>query len=135
MLDIILELESDDYAWRIENEMKVTTDIIAGAGTNVMKIAPIIEEIEGREITDLQIGYRVIHTGQHYDRNMYAVFFDQLGTLEPRPLLPPSATIQGRLKGPLAKSKSLAVNRCEERLANAVWESSLHCNITRTKVS
>jgi hypothetical protein len=54
-LDIILELESDDYAWRIENEMKVTTDTIAGAGPNFMKIAPIIEELERREITDLQI--------------------------------------------------------------------------------
>ena len=45
LLDIILELESDDYAWRIENEMKVTTDIIAGAGPNFIKIAPIIEEL------------------------------------------------------------------------------------------
>jgi UDP-N-acetylglucosamine 2-epimerase (non-hydrolysing) len=54
-------------------------DIIAGARPNFMKIAPIIEAIKKRE----GIRYRLIHTGQHYDKKMSADFFEQLGIPEP----------------------------------------------------
>ncbi len=55
-------------------------DIIAGARPNFMKIAPIIEELE--KVTD-KIQYRLIHTGQHYDKKMSGNFFEQLGIPEP----------------------------------------------------
>lgn len=55
-------------------------DIIAGARPNFMKIAPIIEELEKH--TD-KIKYRLIHTGQHYDKKMSGSFFEQLGIPEP----------------------------------------------------
>lgn len=51
-------------------------DIIAGARPNFMKIAPIIEELE--KVTN-KIQYRLIHTGQHYDKKMSGSFFEQLG--------------------------------------------------------
>lgn len=56
-------------------------DIIAGARPNFMKIAPIIEAIEkyGQE----KILYRLIHTGQHYDKKMSGTFFEELGIPEP----------------------------------------------------
>lgn len=56
-------------------------DIIAGARPNFMKIAPIIEAIKQR--TEEGIRYRLIHTGQHYDKKMSADFFEQLGIPEP----------------------------------------------------
>ena len=55
-------------------------DIIAGARPNFMKIAPIIEELE--KVSN-KIQYRLIHTGQHYDKKMSGNFFEQLGIPEP----------------------------------------------------
>ena len=58
-------------------------DIIAGARPNFMKIAPIIEAIKKAKQHGKQINYRLIHTGQHYDKNMSDNFFEQLGIPEP----------------------------------------------------
>jgi UDP-N-acetylglucosamine 2-epimerase (non-hydrolysing) len=51
---------------------------VVGARPNFMKMAPVIDALA-------RAGHRpfVVHTGQHYDRNMSEVFFDQLGM--PRP--------------------------------------------------
>jgi len=51
-------------------------DIIAGARPNFIKIAPIIAAIE--ELNSTNLKYRLIHTGQHYDKNMSDSFFEQL---------------------------------------------------------
>lgn len=53
--------------------------LIAGARPNFMKIAPIIEAIEHYKKSGKPIQYRLIHTGQHYDKNMSENFFVQLG--------------------------------------------------------
>ena len=53
-------------------------DLIAGARPNFMKIAPIIDALKGTSMD-----FRLVHTGQHYDRNMSGSFFDQLGIPEP----------------------------------------------------
>lgn len=58
-------------------------DIIAGARPNFMKIAPIIESIEKQIFYKKNISYRLIHTGQHYDKNMSGSFFEQLGIPKP----------------------------------------------------
>lgn len=57
--------------------MKIT--IIAGARPNFMKIAPIISAINDHNIDNNNISFRLIHTGQHYDKNMSDSFFEQLG--------------------------------------------------------
>ena len=51
---------------------------IVGARPNFMKVAPVYEALRRR---GLQV--RLVHTGQHYDERMSAVFFDDLGM--PRP--------------------------------------------------
>ena len=61
--------------------MKIT--IIAGARPNFMKIAPIIEAITNAKNDGKNISYRLVHTGQHYDKNMSDSFFTQLGIPEP----------------------------------------------------
>ena len=58
-------------------------DIIAGARPNFMKIAPIIAAIKRAQSEEKDIQWRLIHTGQHYDKNMSGSFFEELGIPEP----------------------------------------------------
>jgi UDP-N-acetylglucosamine 2-epimerase (non-hydrolysing) len=59
-------------------------DIIAGARPNFMKIAPIINAIHKYNEEKLNIlQYRLIHTGQHYDKSMSDSFFEQLNIPQP----------------------------------------------------
>ncbi|MFA5670061.1 MAG: UDP-N-acetylglucosamine 2-epimerase (non-hydrolyzing) [Balneolaceae bacterium] len=58
-------------------------DLIAGARPNFMKIAPIIEAIKNEQKNGVDINFRLIHTGQHYDKNMSGSFFEQLGIPDP----------------------------------------------------
>jgi len=53
-------------------------DLIAGARPNFMKIAPLIDAIIHAQSTGENIQYRLVHTGQHYDKNMSGSFFEQL---------------------------------------------------------
>jgi UDP-N-acetylglucosamine 2-epimerase (non-hydrolysing) len=48
---------------------------VAGARPNFMKIAPLAWRF--RQMPGVR--HRIVHTGQHYDRNMSDVFFDDLG--------------------------------------------------------
>lgn len=57
--------------------------IIAGARPNFMKISPIIRAIEKHNSKHNNIEYRLVHTGQHYDKNMSDSFFQQLGIPKP----------------------------------------------------
>lgn len=58
-------------------------DLIAGARPNFMKISPIIDAIREASGRGEDISYRLIHTGQHYDKNMSGSFFEQLNIPEP----------------------------------------------------
>jgi UDP-N-acetylglucosamine 2-epimerase (non-hydrolysing) len=54
--------------------------LVAGARPNFMKIAPIIRALQKRaELSE----FRLVHTGQHYDREMSDVFFDELEIPKP----------------------------------------------------
>ncbi len=54
-----------------------------------MKVAPIIKAIKElgnervRELGSEGISYRLVHTGQHYDKNMSDTFFEELGIPSP----------------------------------------------------
>ncbi|WP_197513352.1 non-hydrolyzing UDP-N-acetylglucosamine 2-epimerase [Acidihalobacter aeolianus] len=50
---------------------KMTVDLIAAARPNYMKIAPLYHALKHVAWCDV----RVVHTGQHYDKNMFDVFF------------------------------------------------------------
>ena len=58
-------------------------DLIAGARPNFMKIAPIIDAINKAQKIGKNISYRLIHTGQHYDKKMSGYFFEELEIPEP----------------------------------------------------
>lgn len=57
--------------------------LIAGARPNFMKIAPIIQAIKVAQGLGKDISYRLVHTGQHYDKKMSGNFFEQLDIPEP----------------------------------------------------
>ena len=52
-------------------------DIIVGARPNFMKIAPLVKVLQ-QDSVKKKIAYRLLHTGQHYDRALSGVF-EQLG--------------------------------------------------------
>ena len=56
---------------------------VVGARPNYMKVAPVYAELERSGLVD----QRLIHTGQHYDREVNEVFFDELPLPEPHAML------------------------------------------------
>lgn len=56
--------------------MRIT--IIAGARPNFIKIAPVIHAVQKAQQAGENISYHLIHTGQHYDKNMSDTFFEEL---------------------------------------------------------
>jgi UDP-N-acetylglucosamine 2-epimerase (non-hydrolysing) len=56
-----------------------TIHLVAGARPNFIKIAPIIRALQ----SDGLLSFKIVHTGQHYDRDMNQVFFDELGIPTP----------------------------------------------------
>ncbi|MEZ4792907.1 MAG: UDP-N-acetylglucosamine 2-epimerase (non-hydrolyzing) [Gelidibacter sp.] len=52
--------------------------IVAGARPNFMKIAPIIDAINQKKQQGMEIDFRLVHTGQHYDKNLSDTFFEEL---------------------------------------------------------
>ncbi len=52
--------------------------LVVGARPNFMKIAPLYAELKRRGVKQI-----LLHTGQHYDKNMSKVFFEDLGMPEP----------------------------------------------------
>lgn len=48
---------------------------VIGARPNFMKVAPVFNALRAHQ----GVEQTVVHTGQHYDRNMSEVFFEQLG--------------------------------------------------------
>ena len=53
--------------------------LVAGARPNFMKIAPIVRALQNQSA----LSFKIIHTGQHYDREMNDVFFEELGIPQP----------------------------------------------------
>jgi len=59
--------------------MKPEVLMVAGARPNFMKIAPVASAMRG----DGRLRGTILHTGQHYDREMSELFFEQLAIPEP----------------------------------------------------
>jgi len=54
-------------------------DLIAGARPNFVKLAPVVRAL----LSQQQLAFRLVHTGQHYDEAMNDVFFAELGIPKP----------------------------------------------------
>lgn len=61
----------------------MTITLVAGARPNFMKIAPIINAIKEQQNNGASINFRLVHTGQHYDKNLSDSFFEELNIPQP----------------------------------------------------
>lgn len=111
-------------------------DLIAGARPNFMKIAPIIDAIQDAQNNSNVIQYRLIHTGQHYDKNMSDNFFHQLGIPEPDYNLGAGGGSQAEQTASImiGYEKLLMVKRPDLCLVVGDVTSTMACAITAQKM-
>ncbi len=115
--------------------MKVT--IIAGARPNFMKIAPIIHEIIRRQKEGQTIDYRLVHTGQHYDKKLSQTFFEQLNIPEPHINLNIGSGSQAEQTAGImiAFEKELLMNPSDLVLVVGDVTSTMACSIVAKKLN
>jgi UDP-N-acetylglucosamine 2-epimerase (non-hydrolysing) len=114
--------------------MKIT--LIAGARPNFMKIAPIIKAIKAAQTTGKKITYRLVHTGQHYDKKMSGDFFEQLGIPEPDTNLECGGGTQAEQTAAIMVKfeQELIINRPNLVLVVGDVTSTMACTITAKKL-
>lgn len=114
--------------------MKVT--IIAGARPNFMKIAPIIHAIQKSKNEGNDIDFRLIHTGQHYDKKMSGDFFEQLEIPEPHRNLEAGGGTQAEQTAAIMIrfEKELQENPTDLVLVVGDVTSTMACAITAQKM-
>jgi UDP-N-acetylglucosamine 2-epimerase (non-hydrolysing) len=114
--------------------MKIT--IVAGARPNFMKISPIIKAIHARKEAGANIDYRLVHTGQHYDKKMSADFFEQLGIPEPHANLEAGGGTQAEQTAAIMVrfEKELIDHRPDTILVVGDVTSTMACTITAKKL-
>ncbi|GEP89253.1 UDP-N-acetylglucosamine 2-epimerase (non-hydrolysing) [Chitinophaga terrae (ex Kim and Jung 2007)] len=114
--------------------MKLT--IIAGARPNFMKIAPIIAAIEEKKREGYRISYRLVHTGQHYDKNMSDSFFEQLGIPAPHANLSAGGGSQAEQTASIMVrfEQELIENPCDMILVVGDVTSTMACAIVAKKL-
>jgi len=110
--------------------------LIAGARPNFMKIAPIIKAIKAAQNAGKKIGYRLVHTGQHYDKKMSGDFFEQLGIPEPDVNLECGGGSQAEQTAAIMVKfeKELQENRPTVVLVVGDVTSTMACTITAKKL-
>ena len=115
--------------------MRIT--IIAGARPNFMKIAPIIDAIREHNLFHSNIQYRLVHTGQHYDKNMSESFFEQLGIPMPDANLESGGGSQAEQTANIMVrfEKELLEHPAEAVLVVGDVTSTLACSIVAKKLN
>lgn len=72
----------------------ISFDIVLGTRPEIIKLAPII-----RRFIKAEVAFRIVHTGQHYDRLLDEIFFQDLMLPEPSVNLHAAAPTQGKFFG------------------------------------
>lgn len=115
--------------------MKIT--LIAGARPNFIKIAPIINAIEKKQSEGATISYRLVHTGQHYDKNLSDTFFEELNIPHPNVNLEVKSGSQAEQTAAIlvAFEKELLQNPCDLVLVVGDVNSTMACAIVAKKLN
>ena len=112
-------------------------DIIAGARPNFMKIGPIMHALKKYNDNNPEktIEYRLIHTGQHYDKKMSEDFFDQLNIPKPNLNLGVGSGTQASQTGNIMIRYEEAIKEWKPELCIVVGDvtSTMACAITAKK--
>ena len=111
--------------------------LIAGARPNFMKIAPLIKAIQAAEANGKDIHYRLVHTGQHYDKNMSDTFFEELGIPMPDVNLGCGGGTQAEQTANImmAFEKDLMANPTDIVLVVGDVTSTMACSIVAKKLN
>lgn len=115
--------------------MKLT--IIAGARPNFMKIAPIIHAIQEAQTKGKDISFRLVHTGQHYDKNMSGTFFEELNIPMPDANLGAGGGSQAEQTAAImvAFEKELIANPADLIVVVGDVTSTMACSIVAKKLN
>jgi UDP-N-acetylglucosamine 2-epimerase (non-hydrolysing) len=125
--------------------------LIAGARPNFMKIAPIIHAIERQKADGSRqlavgnrqkaentcINYRLVHTGQHYDKNMSDTFFRDLNIPAPDVNLGCGGGTQAEQTAAImiAYEKELLFNPADLVMVVGDVTSTMACSIVAKKLN
>ncbi|MBF6641477.1 UDP-N-acetylglucosamine 2-epimerase (non-hydrolyzing) [Flavobacterium sp. J49] len=115
--------------------MKIT--IIAGARPNFIKIAPIIKAIEKKQAEGSTVSYRLVHTGQHYDKNLSDTFFEELNIPQPHANLEVKSGSQAQQTAAImmAFENELIQHPCDLVLVVGDVNSTMACAIVAKKLN
>ena len=115
--------------------MKIT--IVAGARPNFIKIAPIIKAIEKEKSSGKNISFRLVHTGQHYDKNLSETFFEELNIPQPNVNLKVKSGSQAEETAAImvAFEKEIIANPCDLVLVVGDVNSTMACAIVAKKMN
>lgn len=111
---------------------KVKIVNVVGARPNFMKIAPIYECM----LAEPNIDPYLIHTGQHYDRTMSELFFQQLGLPEPHRYLGVGSGDHGAQTGKIMIDFERVVKDIQPQLVVVVGDvnSTIACGLVAVKL-
>ena len=111
--------------------------IIAGARPNFMKIAPIIHAIQDVQSQGVDLSYRLVHTGQHYDQRMSEAFFEELDIPKPNVNLGCGGGSQAEQTAAImiAFEKELQEHPCDMILVVGDVTSTMACSIVAKKMN
>ncbi|ERM82860.1 UDP-N-acetylglucosamine 2-epimerase [Rhodonellum psychrophilum GCM71 = DSM 17998] len=111
--------------------------LVAGARPNFMKIAPMVHAIQAQQALGSTISFRLVHTGQHYDKKMSGDFFDQLNIPEPNANLGAGGGTQAEQTSAvmIAFEKELMENRPNLVIVVGDVTSTLACSIAAKKLN
>lgn len=112
-------------------------DVIAGARPNFIKIAPIIDAIKQKRAAGFDINYRLVHTGQHYDKKMSHDFFEQLEIPNPDYNLEAGSGTQAEQTGKImvGYERLLMERPCDLCIVVGDVTSTMACSIAAKKLN
>jgi UDP-N-acetylglucosamine 2-epimerase (non-hydrolysing) len=111
--------------------------LVVGARPNFMKISPLIDSINKYNNSgDKKIQYRLVHTGQHYDKTMSEDFFDQLQIPKPNINLNCTGLTQNELtaKIMIEFEKELILHKPDIVVVVGDVTSTMACSIVAKKL-
>ena len=110
--------------------------LVAGARPNFMKIAPLVHAIQKKQREGVAVDFRLVHTGQHYDKNMSGDFFEQLHIPAPHANLGGGGGTQAEQTAAIlvAFEQELMAHRPDLVLVVGDVTSTLACSISAKKL-
>lgn len=108
-------------------------DLIVGARPNYMKAAPVYRELQQYPA---EFECRLVHTGQHYDEKMSAIFFRELELPEPDIYLGVGSGLHGEQTGKImiTYEKAVLADRPDLVLVAGDVNSTVACSLVAAKL-